>query len=62
MFECISCRGNYAVHKKTVLRLAQELLNRVIFNKRIQLYLVLKMNTIRKCSTGFLVEETTQFI
>ena len=42
MFEWISCRGNYAVHIKTVLRLAEVLLNRVIFNKRSQLYLVFK--------------------
>ena len=41
MFEWISCRGNYAVHIKTILRLAKELLNRVIFNKRSQLNLVL---------------------
>ena len=61
MFAWISWRGNYAVHIKTVLCLAEVLVNRVIFHKRIQLYLVLKMNTIRKCSTGFLEEETTHY-
>ena len=42
MFYWISCGRNYAVHIETVLRLAEELLNRVIFNKRSQIYLVLK--------------------
>ena len=42
MLYWISCRGNYAVHIETVLRLAEKLLNRVIFNKRSQIYLVLK--------------------
>ena len=42
MFEWTSCRRNYAVHIKTVLRLAEEILNRLIFNKRSQIYLVLK--------------------
>ena len=42
MFDWISCRGHYAVHIKTVLRLAEVLLNREIFNKRSQLCLVLK--------------------
>ena len=42
MFEWISYRGNYAVHIKTVLRLAEVLLKHVIFNKRSQLYTVLK--------------------
>ena len=42
MFDWISCRGNYEVHIETVLRLAEELMNRVIFNKRSQMYLVLK--------------------
>ena len=42
MFDWISCRGNYAVHIETVLRLAEELLNRVLFNKISQLYLVFK--------------------
>ena len=42
MFDWISCRGNYTVHIKTDLCLAEVLLNRVIFNKRTQLYLVLK--------------------
>ena len=41
MFDWISCRGNYAV-QKTVLRLGEVLLNRVISNKRSKLYLVLK--------------------
>ena len=62
MFEWISCRGNYAVHIKTVFRLAKELLNRVIFNMRIQLYLVLKNEYDKKILSGFLVEKTTQFI
>ena len=42
MLDWISCRGHYAVHIKTILRIATELLNRVIFNKRSRLYLVLK--------------------
>ena len=42
MFEWISCRENYAVHIETVLPVAEELLNRVIFNKRSQIYIVLK--------------------
>ena len=42
MFDWISCRGNYTVNIKTDLRLAEELLNRVIFYKRSQIYLVLK--------------------
>ena len=42
MFEWISCRINYAVRIKTVLCLNEVLLNCVIFNKRSQLYLVLK--------------------
>ena len=42
MFDCISCRGHYAVHIKTALHLAQVLYNRVVFNKRSKLYLVLK--------------------
>ena len=42
MFDWISCRGNYAVHIKTVLRLTEVLSNRVISNKRSKLYLVLK--------------------
>ena len=42
MFDWNSCRGNYAVHIETVLRLAEELLNRVLFNKISQLYLVFK--------------------
>ena len=42
MFDLISCRGHYAVHIKTVLRLAEVSLNCVIFNKKSQLYLVLK--------------------
>ena len=42
MFDWISCRENYTVHIKTDLRLAEVFLNRVIFNKRSQLYLVLK--------------------
>ena len=62
MFYWISCGRNYAVHIETVLRLAEELLNRVIFNKRSQQCLVLKMNTIKKFSSGFLEKETTQFI
>ena len=57
MFEWISCRGNYAVHIKTVLRLAEVLLNRVIFYKRSQQCLVLKMNTIKNFSSGFLEKE-----
>ena len=43
MFEGISCRGNYAVNIKTVLRMAEVLLKRVIFNKKSQLHLVLKI-------------------
>ena len=42
MFEWVSFIGNYAVHKKTVLRIAEVLLKRVIFNKKSQLFLVLK--------------------
>ena len=42
MFQWISCKGNYAVHIKTILRLAEVLLNCVIFNKRSQLCIVLK--------------------
>ena len=42
MFDWISCRRNYTVHIKTDLRLAEVLLNHVIFNKRSQIYLVLK--------------------
>ena len=42
MFEWISFRGNYADHIKTVLRLAQLLLNCIIINRRSQLYLDLK--------------------
>ena len=42
MFDWISYRGIYAVHIETVLCLAEELMNRVIFNKRSQMYLVLK--------------------
>ena len=42
MFEWVSFIGNYAVHKKTVLHLAEVLMNRVVFNMRSQLYSVLK--------------------
>ena len=42
MFKWIFCRENYTVHIKTVFRLAEVLLNRVIFNKSSKLYLVLK--------------------
>ena len=42
MFDRISCREHYAVHIKTVFRLAEVLLNRVIFKKKSQLYLVFK--------------------
>ena len=36
MFEWVSFRGNYAVHKKSVLCLTKVLLNLVIFNKALQ--------------------------
>ena len=62
MFEWVSYKENYAVYKKSVLCLAEALLNCVIFNKWSHLYLALKMNMIIKCSNGFLSQETTQFI
>ena len=41
MLDWVSLRGNYAVHK-TVLHLAEVLLNTVIFNKRSQVHIALK--------------------
>ena len=55
MFEWVSFRGNYAVHKKV-------LLNHVIFNKQSQLYSALKINIISKCSIGFHLKKITWLI
>ena len=39
MFAFVSFRGNYAVHKKTVLCLGEVLLKCAFFDKRSQLYM-----------------------
>ena len=64
MFDWISCRGNYTAHINTVFRLAEVLLNRVIFNKGSQLYLVLKNEYDQKmfdwisCRGNYAVQKT----